>query len=61
MTPYLNLKKTKILSTEKINVFRFEDDHVEGFIFLGSKIEVTGACGGEMENSNVRIDKDLER
>ena len=42
---YLNLKKTKILSNEKIDVFRLRDDHMEivrSFIFLGSKIEVSG-------------------
>ena len=41
---YLNLKKkkTKILSTEKINVFTLGDDHVEiveSFILLGSRLK----------------------
>ena len=49
---YLNLKKkSKILSTEKIDEFRLGADHVEmveSFIFLGSKIEVSRGWGGEM-------------
>ena len=54
-------KNIKILSTEKIDMFTLGDDLVQlvqGFIFLGSKIEVSGECG---ENSIVRIEKDLER
>ena len=44
----LYIEKDENLVTEKIDVFRLGDDHVEvveSFIFLGSKIEVSGpAC-----------------
>ena len=46
---YINRKKTKILSIEKIGMFRLGDDHVkivESLIFLGSKIDVSGGCEG---------------
>ena len=39
--------------TEKINVFILGGDRVEmvdSFIFLGSKIEVSGECGGEINS-----------
>ena len=68
----ITLTKTEILSTEKIDVFKLGDDHVdmvESFTFLGSKIEVSGACEGQINrrftlgrtHNNVTIDKDLER
>ena len=44
---YLNIKKTKILSTEKLNDFTLGDENfeiVQNFNFLGSNIEVDSAC-----------------
>ena len=47
---YLNLKKTKIMSTEEIEEFEVDGEKigvVQDFIFLGAKIEDSGSCKGE--------------
>ena len=43
---YLNLKKTKVMSTEEMEAF--ELDVVRDFVFLGAKIEDSGSCKGEL-------------
>ena len=48
---YLNLKKTKIMSTEEIEEFEVDGEKigvVRDFIFLGAKIEDSGSCKGEI-------------
>ena len=48
---YLNLKKTKIMSTEEIEEFEVDGGKVgvvRDFIFLGAKIEDSGSCKGEI-------------
>ena len=48
---YLNLKKTKIMSTEEIEEFEVDGEKigvVRDFIFLGAKIEESGSCKGEI-------------
>ena len=47
----LNLKKTKIMSTEEIEEFEVDGEKigvVRDFIFLGAKIEDSGSCKGEI-------------
>ena len=48
---YLNLKKTNVMATEEITEFNIDNEKVEivnDFIFLGSKIQNTGTCDGEI-------------
>ena len=48
---YLNLKKTKIISTEEIEEFEVDGEKVgvvRDVIFLGAKIEDSGSCKGEI-------------
>ena len=46
---YLNLKKTKVMSTEEIEEFELDGENIEivrDFVFLGAKIEDSGSCKG---------------
>ena len=48
---YLNLKKTKVMSTEEIEEFELDGENIEivrDFVFLGAKIEDSGSCKGEI-------------
>ena len=48
---YLNLKKTKVMSTEEMEEFELDGENVEvvrDFVFLGAKIEDSGSCKGEI-------------
>ncbi len=48
---YLNMKKTKVVSTEEIEEFDFFGEKLEivrDFVFLGAKIEDSGSCKGEI-------------
>ena len=48
---YLNLKKTKFMSTEEIEEFELDGENIEivrDFVFLGAKIEDSGSCKGEI-------------
>ena len=48
---YLNLKKTKVMSTEEMEEFELDGEKVEivrDFVFLGAKIEDSGSCKGEI-------------
>ena len=48
---YLNLKKTKVMSTEEIEEFELDGENVEivrDFVFLGAKIEDSGSCKGDI-------------
>ena len=48
---YLNLKKTKVISTEEIEEFEVDGEKVgvvRDFVFLGAKIEDSGSCKGEI-------------
>ena len=47
----LNLKKTKVMSTEEMEEFELNGENVEivrDFVFLGAKIEDPGSCKGEI-------------
>ena len=44
---YLNLKKTKVMSTKEMEEFELDGENVEvvrDFVFLGAKIEDSGSC-----------------
>ena len=43
---YLNLKKTKVMSTEEIDKFEVDVEKVvvQDFVFLGAKIDDSGSC-----------------
>ena len=46
---YLNMKKTKVVSTEEIEEFELDGEKLEivrDFVFLGAKIEDSGSCKG---------------
>ena len=46
---YLNLKKTKVMSTEEIDEFEVDGENVgvvRDFAFLGAKIDDSGSCKG---------------
>ena len=48
---YLNLKKTKVMSTEEMEEFELDGENVEvvrDFVFLGAKIEDSDSCKGEL-------------
>ena len=48
---YLNLKKTKIMSTEEIEEYEVDGEKVgvvQDFVFLGAKIEDSGFSKGEI-------------
>ena len=48
---YLNLKKTKVMSTEEIEEFEVDGEKVgvvRDFVFLGAKIEDSGSCKGDI-------------
>ena len=48
---YLNLKKTKVMSTAEIEEFEVDGEKVgvvRDFDFLGAKIEDSGSCKGEI-------------
>ncbi len=48
---YLNLKTTKVMSTEEIEEFEVDGEKVgvvRDFVFLGAKIEDSGSCKGEV-------------
>ena len=48
---YLNLKKTKVMSTEEIDEFEVdggESRSSTGFVFLGAKIDDSGSCKGDI-------------
>ncbi len=48
---YLNLKKTKVISTEEIEEFEVDGEKVgvvRDFVFLGAKIEESGSCKGDI-------------
>ena len=48
---YLNLKKTKVMSTEEIDEFEVDGEKVgvvRDFVFLGAKIEDSGSCKGDI-------------
>ena len=48
---YLNLKKTKVMSTEEIEEFKLDGEKVEivrDFVFLGATIEDSGSCKGDI-------------
>ena len=48
---YLNLKKTKVMSTEEMEEFELDGENVEvvrDFVFLGAKIEDSGSCKGDI-------------
>ena len=48
---YLNLKKTKVMSTEEIDEFEVDGEKVgvvRDFVFLGANIDDSGSCKGEM-------------
>ena len=67
---YLNLKKTKVMSTEEIEEFEVDGEKVgvvQDFVFLGAKIEDLSSCKGEIEtigirqSGNDRAKQDMER
>ena len=48
---YLNLKKTKVMSTEEIKEFEVDGEKVgvvRDFVFLGAKNEDSGSCKGDI-------------
>ena len=48
---YLNLKNTKVMSTEEIEEFELDGENiaiVRDFVFLGAKTEDSGSCKGEI-------------
>ena len=48
---FLNIKKTKIMTTEPIDEWKMNDEEVEvvdNFVFLGSNITYTGDCSAEI-------------
>ena len=48
---YLNLKKTKVMSTEEIKEFEVDGEKVgvvRDFVFLGAKSEDSGSCKGDI-------------
>ena len=48
---YLNLKKTKVMSTVEIEEFEVDGEKVgvvRDFVFLGAKIEDSGSCKGKI-------------
>ena len=48
---YLNLKKTKVMSTEEIDEFEVDGEKVgvvRDCVFLGAKIDDSGSCKGEI-------------
>ena len=48
---YLNIKKTKLMTTDNITEFKIDDEHieiVERFIFLGSQITRNGGSNSEI-------------
>ena len=48
---YLNIKKTKLMTTDNITEFKIDDEHieiVESFIFLGSHITRNGGSDSEI-------------
>ena len=48
---YLNLKKTKVMSTEGMEEFEVDGEKVgvlRDFFFLGAKIEDSGSCKGDI-------------